>query len=135
MANLQIKVIRPNGIALADQGDHVILPGVDGDFGISIGHTTFITKIRPGVIQLFDGKNERKYSIHDGFVTVEDDIVTLVTDTFETSEEIDKNRAENSKERAEKRLKDVGSKEIDFRRAEFALKRSVARLEIIREAE
>jgi len=135
MAKLKIKVIKPTGIVLTEEGDQVILPGSEGDFGVLIGHTTFITKLRPGVIELFSGKNKNQYAIHDGFVTVENDEITIVTDTFETESMIDKDRAIHAKERAEKRLKDVNNKEIDFNRANFALKRSVARITTITKAD
>jgi F-type H+-transporting ATPase subunit epsilon len=135
MDNLELKVIQPTGITLKEEGDHIVIPGVDGDFGVSAGHTPFLTKIRPGVIELFIGKELKKYAIHDGFVTVEKDIVTIVTDTFETATDIDKERADSAKQRAEKRLNDKGNKEINFRRAEFALKRAVARLQTIKSAD
>ena len=135
MANLKIKVIKPTGVELQEDGEHIIVPGVDGDFGISAGHTTFITKIRPGVIQIFNQKKVDKYSIHDGFVTVEEDQVTIVTETFEAENQIDEERVIASNERAVKRLKDVNNKETDFRRAESSLKRSIARLETIQKAE
>lgn len=127
MSKISLEVIQPTKCKVKDDYDHLIIPGVDGDFGISENHTPFITKIRPGILQLFLGNKLDKYAIHDGFVTVDNNQVTIVCDVIEQKNEINLKRAESSKERAEKRLKTI-SGEIDFRRAEHALKRSLVRL-------
>lgn len=129
MTKIHIKVIQPTKIRIDKDYDHVIVPGVDGDFGISFDHTPFITKIRTGVLQLFQNENCEEYALHDGFVTVENNIVTIVCDTIEKKDEIDIARAKASRERAEDRLK--SSKEnINFRRAEASLKKALVRLEL-----
>ena len=69
------------------------------------------------------------YAIHDGFVTVENNIIKIVCETIERSSEIKTKRAESSKKRAEKRLKSSTEK-TDFRRAEASLKRALVRLSL-----
>ncbi len=129
MSKIHIKVIQPTQIRIHAEYDHIIVPGVDGDFGISFDHTPFITKIRIGVLQLFQNNKSEDYAIHDGFVTVENNVVTIICDTIEKKDEIDIARAKASRERAEKRLK--SSKEnINFRRAEASLKKALIRLEL-----
>jgi F-type H+-transporting ATPase subunit epsilon len=129
MAKIKVEVIEPTQYKIQDEFDHIIIPGIDGDFGVDQDHTAFITKIRPGLLQFYKGSKVTQYAIHDGFVTVEDNHVIIVCDTVEKSSEIDFKRASSAKERAEKRLKTSGG-EIDFRRAEFALKKSLIRLEL-----
>ena len=129
MNKIHIKVIQPTKIRIDKDYDHVIVPGVDGDFGLSFDHTPFITKIRTGVLQLFQNETCEEYAIHDGFVTVENNVIKIVCDTIEKKDEIDIARAKASKERAEGRLK--SSKEnINFRRAEASLKKALVRLEL-----
>jgi len=127
MAKIELEIIRPIKKKITGQYDHVIIPGVEGDFGISEGHTPFITKIRPGIMQCYQGDKMEQYAIHDGFVTVDNDRVKVVCDVMEQDSEIDFNRAEAAKKRAEQRMKS-NSKDVDYRRAEFALKRSLIRL-------
>jgi F-type H+-transporting ATPase subunit epsilon len=129
MAKLTFEVIQPTQSKVQGNYDHIIIPGIDGDFGVSENHTPFITKIRPGIMQLFKGTKIDKYAIHDGFVTVDENKITVVCDLIEHEEEIDKKRAASSQERAEKRLKTT-NEEIDFRRAELALKKSLVRLDL-----
>lgn len=129
MNKLNIAIIQPHQTKLDEPCDQVVVPGVDGDFGVLPGHTAFITKVRPGILTVYkDGKKDR-YAIHDGFVTVEQDAVKIVCDVIEREDEIDKARAQEARERAEKRLKSQQA-DIDFNRAEFALKRALTRLEI-----
>ncbi len=129
MSKIHIKVIQPTQIRIDAEYDHIIVPGVDGDFGISFDHTPFITKIRTGVLQLFQNNKSEDYAIHDGFVTVENNVVTIICDTIEKKDEIDIARAKASRERAEKRLKS-SEENINFRRAEASLKKALIRLEL-----
>jgi len=129
MSNIKLEVLQPYKILIDDEYDHVIVPGIDGDFGVSPEHTAFITKIRPGILHLFKIDSEEKYAIHDGFVTVESDTVKIVCEVIEKEDEIDNERAEKAKKRAEKRLKSSEG-DIDIRRAELALKKAMVRIKI-----
>lgn len=129
MGNIKIEVLQPHQTKIKDHYDHVIVPGIEGDFGVAEEHTPFITKVRPGMLKLFKGSEEERYAIHDGFVTVENNVVRIVCEVIEKDDEIDISRAQAAKERAEKRLKSSEG-EIDYRRAEIALKKALVRLKI-----
>ena len=129
MDKIHLEVIQPIQIKISGEYDHIIIPGVDGDFGVSSEHTPFITKIRSGILHLYKGTKITDYAIHDGFVTVENNIIKIVCETIERSSEIKTKRAESSKKRAEKRLKSSTEK-TDFRRAEASLKRALVRLSL-----
>ncbi len=126
---LSLKIIEPDKIKIEGEFDHVIIPGIDGDFGVEVAHTPFITKIRPGILQLYTNKKIDKYAIHDGFVTVENDQITILTETIEKENEINLSRAKDSKNRAEKRLSS-SAEDINFRRAEASLKRALVRIDL-----
>ena len=128
---VNIKVILPSGIIIDEECDCVTIPGVDGDFAVLEGHTPLITKIRPGVLTVDNHNNATEYAIHDGFVTVEEDLITVVTERIEKADEIDKNRAEEALKRAKARLAENASADVDFRRAESALKRALTRIRTI----
>ena len=129
MDKIHLEVIQPTQTKINEDVDHVIIPGVEGDIGISLDHTPLITKIRTGVLFLYNGSNIEKYAIHDGFATIENNTVIIVCEVIEKFSEIDEARASAAKERAEKRLKD-NAENTDFRRAELALRRALARLDI-----
>ena len=132
MSNIHLEVIQPQKTKIKDDFEHVIVPGIEGDFGVSENHTPFITIIRPGILSLYRGEKPEKYAIHDGFVTVENNKVTIVCEAIEKNDEIDIERAKAAKERAEKRIKEK-NEDVDFRRAEMALKRALVRLSLKQE--
>jgi F-type H+-transporting ATPase subunit epsilon len=131
MDKVKIKIIKPQEIFLEAEFDHIIIPGLDGDFGIYAGHTPFISVIRPGVMEMFDNDQITRYAIHDGYVTVEKDQVTILTELVEKASQIDVHRADAARQRAQERLKSNDT-DIDHRRAEFALRKAFARLEVSR---
>ena len=129
MSNINIKIIMPDKKKLDQMVDSVVLPGVDGDFEVLVGHSPFITRLRSGSIRVLrDGKHEY-YAIHEGFVSVENNSVLVLSEICENQAEIDIKRAEKAKARAEQRFASADPGSVDFRRAEVALKRAIARLE------
>ena len=131
MSKIHIEIVRPSGKKLDTLVDTVIVPGVDGDFEIMVNHTPFITKVRPGTLITNNEGKEEKYAIHDGFITVENNEIIIISETIESKNEIDISRAEAAKERAEKRLFGDKKDNVDFRRAEIALHRAIARINTI----
>lgn len=129
MSDVNLEIIQPTSDIISGSYDHIILPGIDGYFGVSANHTPFITILKSGVAQLYKGDKVSKLAIHDGFCTVEENKVIILCEVLEKEEEIDLNRAESAKERAEQRMKS-NDESINFRRAEAALKRAITRLEI-----
>ncbi len=129
MNKLKIKIIKPQKIVIDEEYDNIIVPGKDGDFGVYPGHTPLISVIRPGVLELYNGEEVTKFAVHDGYVSVENDLVIILCELIEKENEVDKTRAEASKKRAEDRIKSQ-KEDIDYRRAEIALRKAMARLQI-----
>jgi len=130
MSKVQIQIIMPEGKKLDRLVDLAVLPGIDGDFEVQEGHAGFITKLRPGNIRIQIDEKSEFFAIHEGFVSVENDKILILSENVETKEEIDIERAKRAKERAERRLAERASDDtIDFRRAEAALHRAIARLD------
>jgi len=126
---LHLKIVTPRGIFLEDDISELVAPGTDGDFGVLIGHTPFISSVRPGILKIFKNDKPELYSLMNGFVMVDVDKVRIFTEIIEQPDDIDLKRAERAKERAEKRLLEK-KEDTDLRRAEAALKRSIARIQI-----
>ena len=69
-------------------------------------------------------------AISGGFMEVRPDTVTILAETAEMADKIDYDRASAAKVRAERRLQDAKLSELEFRRAELALKKAINRLSI-----
>lgn len=128
MATYNLQVITPDRIFYEGEVEKVIFRGSEGDMAILQNHMPLTTILSMGELKIFtDPKNSRNATLINGFAKIEPDHVIILTDAAEWPEEIDVERAERSKERAERRLKDS---EIDEARALAALKRAVVRIEV-----
>ena len=129
---LHLKIITPKGVFLEDDVSELVAPGTEGDFGVQIGHTPFISSIRPGILKIYKNDKPELYSLMNGFVMVDVNKVRIFTEIIENPEDVDVKRAGRAKERAEKRLQEKKGN-TDLRRAETALKRAIARIQISEE--
>lgn len=104
-------------------------PGSDGGFGVLTGHHPMVSALKPGPLVFSeDGGDERKASISGGFAEVLRDRVTILAETAELAEDIDRIRAEEARDRARGRLARPVNPDIDLVRAEAALERALNRL-------
>ena len=128
--NIRLEVVTPEKIVVSEDAQIVASPGTLGEFGVLIGHTPFLTTLKTGVIRYTgaDG-TEKTVFVSGGFCEALPDKVTLLAESAERSEDIDVERAENARERAQKRLEEDRTKEeIDFIRARLALERAITRI-------
>jgi len=130
MDKLHIEIIKPDCKKCDMQADSILVPGFEGDLEILTGHTPLVTKLRPGTVIITEGDTAEYYAIHNGFITIDNNSVIIITETIEAKDEIDIKRAEEAKERAEKRLTGKLG-DVDFRRAEGALKKAIARINTV----
>lgn len=122
-----LRVVSPEGNVLKEEAEFVVLPGEAGEIGVLPNHAPLITAMDIGVIRYTVNGTTKKIATSGGFVEVVDNKVTILADTAEAGEDIDLQRAQAAKERAEKRLAQKVS-DVDVRRAEYALRRASARI-------
>jgi F-type H+-transporting ATPase subunit epsilon len=108
----------------------VIAPGQEGVFEILPNHAPFVFALKPGSLRMRapDGKDNH-VSVGGGFLIVQKDRTTVLTRSSERPEEIDVERAQRAKERAEQRIRDTNP-DLDMTRAQAALQRALARLKV-----
>jgi F-type H+-transporting ATPase subunit epsilon len=113
--------------------DMVIAPGSEGEMGILPDHAPLLTTLGFGVLRVRQGADEQAFTIAGGFMEVQPDVVTVLADVGERVDEIDLQRAEAAKARAEAALRSVPPGEADkYLALENALRRSTLRLEAAR---
>ncbi len=122
-----LRVVSPEGQVVKEEVEFVVLPGESGELGILPNHAPLIAGLQIGVMRYTANGSVRKLALSGGFVEVGDNKATVLADTAEPGDMIDLARALAAKERAEKRLTQRTA-EIDLRRAEFALRKAVARI-------
>ena len=126
---LSLDIVTPEKRLVSTSVDEVVLPGSEGSFGVLPGHAPLLTSLSVGEL-VYRNANVRHYvAIAWGFVEVLPDRVSVLAETAERGEEIDRARAEQAKERALERLRSRQG-EIDFKRAQVALEKALIRLQV-----
>lgn len=124
---LNLEVVTPERIMLQEETQSIIVPAAEGLLGLLPNHAPIITGLNPGVIKYRQGADLHVLAIGGGFMEVSNNKVSVLADTAELPEEIDVERANAAKDRAQKRLKEPPPG-MDVHRAELALNRAMARL-------
>ena len=132
MAEKQIKleVVTPDRMVLETEADVVVCPGVEGQFGVLVGHIPFLSALEIGEMYYRKGGQTEFLAVSGGFAEVTGEKVTIVAESAEVGREIDLERARRAQERAEKRLAAARTETIDWARAEAALRRSIIRMKV-----
>ena len=127
---LQLEIATPVRLVVSDMVDEVIAPGSEGYFGVLRGHAPFLTTLGVGELTYRKGRDEYHLAVAGGFAEVRNDKVIVLADSAERPKEIDRERAERARHRAEQRLGDRGQEEIDYARCTAALARALTRLHV-----
>lgn len=126
---LNLDVITPDRTLLSREIESLIVPAVEGYLGVLPNHAPMIVGLVPGMVKYRADGKLNYLAVGGGFMEIATGGVTLLADSAEKPEEIDRERAQAAKERAEKRLKERPPG-LDVLRAEMALKRALARLRV-----
>jgi F-type H+-transporting ATPase subunit epsilon len=123
----QLEVTTPDRSVLAEQVDEVVLPGLEGYFGVLAGHAPLLAQLGVGEVSYRVGATRRYLAVSGGYAEVLRDAVHVLARTAERSGEIDLERATRARERAETELKrDLPPEEM--RLAEVRLQRALSRI-------
>lgn len=131
MKDFTLKIIAPDRVFYEGQVESVEFNTSEGEIGILPGHEPTTVIVRPGVLVIDEGETEKTAALHEGFAEILQDGVTILAEIVEWPNEIDLERAEDAKQRAEARLQSKGP-EVDVVRAESALRRAVARINVLK---
>lgn len=131
MATIALDVVTPNGSVFHEEDcEIVILQTVQGELGVMAGHIPTVTPLKIGVLRVkINGKFEY-LAVTEGFAEIKPDQVTVLVQAGEFSSDIDTERAEAARQRAEELLSRAQDERVDTYRAELALHRAMNRLEV-----
>ena len=132
MSELNLEIITPEKPIFKDQVDVITVPGTIGGFQILKDHAPLISSFEIGIIKVKKDSSETYYTTAGGTVEVDKNKVLVLADSIEKVEQIDKDRAEQAKERAEERLRKKHEEDIDEARASAALNRALNRLSAVK---
>jgi F-type H+-transporting ATPase subunit epsilon len=127
--HIRLEFVTPERALVHEDVDEVEIPGEDGYFGVLPGHAALLAALQPGELWYRRG-NEKYYAfVAGGFAEVLPDRVAILAQVAEKAEEIDVQRAEAAKRRAEDKLARP-TMDMDAERARVELLRAIVRLQV-----
>jgi len=134
MANtIHVDVVSAEESIYSGDAEFVVLPGIMGELGIYPKHTPLVTQIKPGVVRIkVPGQAEEQIVyVQGGFLEIQPDVVTVLSDTAIRARDLDEAKALESKRAAEEAMQNKTSK-AEIAAAEGELAGAIAQLAAIR---
>lgn len=129
---IHCEIVSQDRMVFQGDADMVILPGAAGEMGILPNHSPVLSVLQFGVIRVRARGEEQIFTVAGGVAEVQPDQVTVLADAAENVMEIDIQRAEEARKRAEAALKEGVGKDTDsYLAIQAALRRSNLRLEAV----
>ncbi|OLO42285.1 F0F1 ATP synthase subunit epsilon [Alkalihalophilus pseudofirmus] len=128
MQTMTVSVVTPDGTVYEGEVEMVSARAQSGELGILPRHIPLVAPLDIGAVRLKNGSDVQLVAVSGGFIEVRPDKVTILAEAAELPSDIDVARARAAKERAERRINEAKQDEIDFKRAQLALRRASNRL-------
>ena len=100
----ELTIVTPQGRAFQGTVERVVLPGSEGEFGVLASHERFLSPLRVGEVEILSTDGSLYAAVGDGFAEVSGDEVSVLVDSCELQHEIDVDRADAARARAEQAL-------------------------------
>lgn len=129
MSMIHCRIVTPHGIYKEMDASIVNIETSEGQMGILPNHMPLVTMLKIGKLSTEETTGRQEYAIAGGLFYFRENRADILTDAIENKEEIDTDRAEAAKERAEHRLSS-NDPNMDLKRAEIALQKAMNRLSV-----
>ena len=127
----QLRIITPDRVFYEGEVEMVEFNTTEGQIGVLPGHIPLTVIVKPGILNIYEADGEKEAALHSGFAEILPERITILAEVIEWPEEIDIDRAEEARMRAEERLRSR-TPETDIMRAETALLRAIARIQVLK---
>jgi F-type H+-transporting ATPase subunit epsilon len=132
-SHLALEIVTPDRAIVHDNVDEVQVPGSEGYFGVLPGHAPLLAMLQVGQLWYRKGTERHYLSVAFGLAEVMPDRVVILAQIAERAEEIDVDRAQAARQRAEQRLT-AHQRDQDLERARVSLLKAMTRLNVAHRA-
>ena len=122
-----LEIVTPIRTLNFEEVQYLRAPSMEGLFGVMPGHISSIINLDIGEVKVVSKNKQNYFSISGGFAEISKTKVSLLVESIESNNEIDKDRSNKALERAKLRLKDDSK---DQARVTLALARAKNRLKV-----
>lgn len=127
MATFNLQIVTPDKLFLDEEVEMIVVRTTEGDVGILKNHTNYVAPLDIGVLKIKKDGNFREATLAGGFIQVDKEKTTIVTEAAEWPMDIDMERAKKAKERAEAIInRKISDLEMDM--AEVKLRKAINRI-------
>lgn len=123
----RLDIVTPEKKIFSEDVRFFVAPGSEGELGVLPEHAALITPLKIGILRIEQEGKKFNIAVSGGFLEVRNSRATILATAAERAEDIDVERAEAARQRAEQRLA-AKAPDLDVSRAELALKRALNRL-------
>ena len=127
---LMLEIVTPERMTFSGKVEEVTIPGTEGEFGVLRGHEPFLSSVDVGELNFLKDSKKTYYSVNTGYAEITANKVTILIETAERSDHIDKDRALKAKDNAEARLTQIAKDDVEYEKVRAALARAIARLSV-----
>ena len=105
--SLELVVVTPEGEAISEAVEQVVLPGEAGEFGVLESHERFLTPLAPGAMKILSAGEPRWAAVSSGFAEVDGARVVVLVDRCALGSEIDPEEVQARRGEIEARLREI----------------------------
>src|SRR5450759_1527003 len=127
---LMLEIVTPEKMAFSGNVEDVTIPGTEGEFGVLRGHEALLSSIEIGELNFTKDGKKADYAVNTGYAEVTSNKVTILIETAERSDSIDKDRARKAKEVADARLAQLVKEDNEYEKVHLALLRAIVRISV-----
>jgi F-type H+-transporting ATPase subunit epsilon len=127
---LMLEIVTPEKLAFSGRVEDVTIPGAEGEFGVLRGHAALLSAVDIGELNFTREGKKTYYALNTGYAEVTGDKVTILVETAERADLIDKERAKSAKDNAESKLAKMSKDEVEFETMRIALARAITRISV-----
>ena len=124
---LNFALVSPERELFQGEVDHVVVPGSEGEFGVSPHHAPVMSVVIPGALRVFNEGIERRIIVNGGFADVTPEGLTVLAEEAVDLADVDAGQLDQQLKDAQEDMRDANNDA-----AREAAQRAVARLEMMR---
>ncbi|PCJ39554.1 MAG: F0F1 ATP synthase subunit epsilon [Alphaproteobacteria bacterium] len=109
---LHFELVSPEKLLISTDVDMVVVPGVDGDFGVLINHAPVVSTLRTGILEVHNGGTPEKILVVSGFAEVNPGGLTVLAEEAIHLADVDRAGLEAELKNAEEDIADAKDEAI-----------------------
>ena len=126
---LNFALVSPEREVFHGEVDHVVVPGSEGEFGVSPNHAPVMSVIKPGALRVINDGQERRIFVNGGFADVTPEGLTVLAEEAVDLADVDPAQLEQQLKNAQEDLRDANTDE-----RKLSAQLTLSRLETMRAA-